>query len=182
MWRLALSDFWLQTQVYKPIFPAFFSQFLDFFLLMFKDDKMSLCFLHLIDVSIHKQRKTQASWVSATDSYGEKTLPDLTSRHSNDVMCKQPIYSYPGRCIKWLPTAPDIKYAQSTNSMEHHTWLHSAHHISFTVLIQLNTCLWIPPYSLLSLWSIWCFDLMLILVTLSCPIFVAGSTNFTHLV
>ncbi len=35
---------------------------------MFIHDKRSLCFLRLIDLSIHKQRKTQASWVSATDS------------------------------------------------------------------------------------------------------------------
>ncbi len=39
---------------------------------IFVHDKSSLCFLGLTDLSIHKQRKTQASWVSATDSYGEK--------------------------------------------------------------------------------------------------------------
>ncbi len=40
-------------------------------------DKISLCFLRLTDLSIHKHRKTQASWVYATDSYGEKSLPAL---------------------------------------------------------------------------------------------------------
>ncbi len=70
-----------QTQVYKPLFPAFFSQFLDFSPYeqhIFIHDESSLCFLDLVDLSIHKQRKTQASWVSATDSYGEKKpLPAL---------------------------------------------------------------------------------------------------------
>ncbi len=40
-------------------------------------NKRSLCFLGLTDLSIHKQLKTQASWVPATDSYGEKSLPAL---------------------------------------------------------------------------------------------------------
>ncbi len=44
---------------------------------IFVHDKSSLCFLSLTDLNIHKQRKTQASWVSATDSYGEKSLPAL---------------------------------------------------------------------------------------------------------
>ncbi len=51
-------------------------------------DKISLCFLRLTDLSIHKHRKTQASWVSATDSYGEKSLPALQlhfARHQNHV-------------------------------------------------------------------------------------------------
>ncbi len=64
-----------QTQVYKPLSPAFFSQFLDFSPYeqhIFVHDESSLCFLGLADLSIHKQRKNQASWVSATDSYGEK--------------------------------------------------------------------------------------------------------------
>ncbi len=34
-------------------------------------------FLGLTDLRIHKQHKTKASWVSATDSYGEKWLPAL---------------------------------------------------------------------------------------------------------
>ncbi len=42
---------------------------------IFIHDKSSLCFLGLTDLSIHKQHKTQASSVSATDSYGEKSLP-----------------------------------------------------------------------------------------------------------
>ncbi len=60
---------------------------------MFIHDKGSLYFLRLTNLSIHKQLKTQASWVSATDSYGEKSLPPLQWHfaHSNDVMCKQPI-------------------------------------------------------------------------------------------
>ncbi len=44
---------------------------------IFVHDKISLCFLGLTDLSIYKYRKTQASWVSATDSYGEKSLPAL---------------------------------------------------------------------------------------------------------
>ncbi len=44
---------------------------------IFVHDKISLCFLSLTDLRIQKQRKTQASWVSATDSYGEKSLPAL---------------------------------------------------------------------------------------------------------
>ncbi len=51
-------------------------------------DNISLCFLSLTDLSIHKHRKTQASWVSATDSYGEKSLPALQlhfARHQNHV-------------------------------------------------------------------------------------------------
>ncbi len=64
-----------QTQVYKPHFPVFFSQFLDFSpyeQYIFVHNERSLCFLGLVDLIIHKQHKTQAFWVSATDSYGEK--------------------------------------------------------------------------------------------------------------
>ncbi len=84
--RMAFSIEWLLTSDagLQANYSSVFQSISRLFLLMFKDDKMSFCFLHLIDVSIHKQRKTQASWVSATDSYGEKTLPDLISRHSND--------------------------------------------------------------------------------------------------
>ncbi len=49
----------LQTQVYKPFFPAFFSQFLDFSPYeqhIFIHDESSLCFLGLVDLSIHKQQ------------------------------------------------------------------------------------------------------------------------------
>ncbi len=61
--------------------------------IFFIRDKRSLCFLHLTDLSIHKQRKTQVSWVSVTDSYGEKYLPALQlhfAHHQNRV-CKQRI-------------------------------------------------------------------------------------------
>ncbi len=44
---------------------------------IFVNDKSCLCFLSLTDLSIHKQRKTRASCISATDSYGEKSLPAL---------------------------------------------------------------------------------------------------------
>ncbi len=88
-----------QTQVYKPLFPAFFSQFLDFSPYeqhIFIHDESSLCFLDLVDLSIHKQRKTQASWVSATDSYGgEKTTscpPAAFCVSSDSRVCKQPIF------------------------------------------------------------------------------------------
>ncbi len=69
-----------QTQVYKRLFTALFSQFLDFSPYeqhIFIHDKSALCFLGLVDWSIHKQCKTQASWGSAPDSYGEKSLPAL---------------------------------------------------------------------------------------------------------
>ncbi len=62
-----ISSSRLQTQIYKPLFPAFFSRFLDF----------SPYIPLYTDLSIHKQRKTQAFWASATDSYGEKSLPAL---------------------------------------------------------------------------------------------------------
>ncbi len=82
----------LQTQVYKPLFPAFISQLLDFSPYeqhIFVHNESFLCFLGLADLSIHKQHKTQASWVSATDSYGEKkSLPALQlhfARHQNHV-------------------------------------------------------------------------------------------------
>ncbi len=61
---------------------------------IFVHDKISLCFLRLTDLSIHKQRKTQASWVSATDSYGEKitSCPPAAFRASSESrVCKQPI-------------------------------------------------------------------------------------------
>ncbi len=63
----------------QATFPAFFSQFLDFSPFMNNTfiHNRSLCFLHLTDLSVHKQLYTQASWVSATDSYGEKSLPAL---------------------------------------------------------------------------------------------------------
>ncbi len=50
-----------QTQVYKPLFPASFRQFLDFSPSeqhIFVHDESSLCFLGLADLSIHKQQKT----------------------------------------------------------------------------------------------------------------------------
>ncbi len=54
------------------------------------------CFLGLADLSIHKQRKTQASWVSATDSYGEKKItscPPAAFRASSESRtCKEPIF------------------------------------------------------------------------------------------
>ncbi len=88
----------MSTQVYKPLFPAFFSQFLDFSpneQHIFVHDESSLCFLGLVDLSIHKQRKTQASWVSATDSYGEKITscpPAAFCASSESCVCKQPIF------------------------------------------------------------------------------------------
>ncbi len=59
-------------------------------------DKRSLCFLHLTDLSIHKQCKTQASWVSATDSYGENhfLLSSCISRVIR-ITCLQTTYSSP---------------------------------------------------------------------------------------
>ncbi len=86
-----------QTQVYKPLFPAFFSQFLDFSPYeqhIFIHDESSLCFLDLVDLSIHKQRKTQASWVSATDSYGEKKhfLPSSSILRVIRFTCLQTTY------------------------------------------------------------------------------------------
>ncbi len=53
-----------QTQIYKPLFPVFFRQFLDFSPYehhIFVHDESSLCFLGLVDLNIHKQCKTQAS-------------------------------------------------------------------------------------------------------------------------
>ncbi len=50
-----------QAQVYKPLFPAFFTQFLDFSPYeqnISVHNESSSCFLVLVDLSIHKQRKT----------------------------------------------------------------------------------------------------------------------------
>ncbi len=81
-----------RPQVYKPPFPVFFSQFLDFspyeqYILV--HDESSLCFHGLTDLSIQKQRKTQASWVSATDSYGEKitSCPQAAFRATAMTSC-----------------------------------------------------------------------------------------------
>ncbi len=87
-----------QTQVYKPLFPVFFSRFLDFspyeqHILVHNEN--SLSFLGLVDLSIHKQSKTQASWVSATDSMEKKITycPPAAFRASSESrVCKQPIF------------------------------------------------------------------------------------------
>ncbi len=78
-------------QVYKPLFLDFspYEQHI------FVHDEISLCFLDLVDLSIHKQRKTQASWVSATDSNGENNhfCPPAAFRASSEShVCKQPIF------------------------------------------------------------------------------------------
>ncbi len=62
-------------------------------------DKRSLCFLSLTDLSTHKQRKTQASWFSATNSYGEKSLPALQlyfTCHQNNVFVNNLFSCYRG--------------------------------------------------------------------------------------
>ncbi len=79
-------------------FLRFISQFLQFSPYeqhIFIHDESSLCFLGLADLIIHKQCKTQASWVSATDSYGEKitSCPPAAFRTSSESrVCKQPIF------------------------------------------------------------------------------------------
>ncbi len=65
--RRFTSHLFLQFQSISWLFPPYEQH-------MFVHDKSSLCFLRLTDLSIHKQHKTQASWVSATDSYGGKSL------------------------------------------------------------------------------------------------------------
>ncbi len=86
-----------QTQVYKTLFPAFFSQFLDFSLLMNNTCSYTIkgpcVVLHLTDLSIHKQRKPQISWVSAADSYGENHfLPSSCISRVIRVTCLQTTY------------------------------------------------------------------------------------------
>ncbi len=60
---------------------------------MFVHDKRSLCFLRLTDLSIHKQRKTPISWVSAADSYGENHfLPSSCISRVIRITCLQTNY------------------------------------------------------------------------------------------
>ncbi len=46
------------------------------------------------DLNIHKQRKTQASWVSATDSYWEKSLPVLLLHFARHMFANNLFSSY----------------------------------------------------------------------------------------
>ncbi len=77
-------------QVYKPLFLDFspYEQHI------FVHDEISLCFLDLVDLSVHKQRKTQVSWVSATDSNGEKKslLPSSCISRVIRITCLQTTY------------------------------------------------------------------------------------------
>ncbi len=88
----ALSDRLLSTAGLQATFSCVFSQFLGFspyeqYILI--HDESSLCFHGLTDLSIQKQRKTQASWVSATDSYGEKitSCPQAAFRATAMTSC-----------------------------------------------------------------------------------------------
>ncbi len=84
--RRFTSHFFLRFSVNFLTFPPYEQH-------IFIHDKRSLCFLRLTDLNIHKPCKTQASWVSATDSYGEKSLPALQLHfacHQNHCVCKQP--------------------------------------------------------------------------------------------
>ncbi len=99
----------------QATFPAFFSQFLDlppplppYEQHIFVHDKSSLWFLSLTNLSIHKQRKTKAFWVSATDSCGEKSLPALQLhfapqqwRHVQTTK-EQPWYLYTVGLKQWF--------------------------------------------------------------------------------
>ncbi len=110
----------LSTQVYKPLFPAFFSQFLDFSPYeqhIFCTLSSSLCFLGLVDLSIHKRHKTHASWVSNTDSYGEKNhfLPSSCILRVFRITCLQTTYILLNHSAQLLLKS---KFAQITRRQE----------------------------------------------------------------
>ncbi len=93
---------------------------------IFVHDKISLCLLRLTDLSIHKQRKTQASWVSAADSYGEKSLPTLQLHFAPQQWCHvQTTYTLQKlfrnglknmkvfKVFTWLPNSPDFNQIEN---------------------------------------------------------------------
>ncbi len=80
-----IGSSWPQTQVYEPLFPAFFSQFLDFSLLVNNTFAYMIkgpCVFSVLPIwafinnAKHRHFDVSDS-VSATDSYGEKSLPAL---------------------------------------------------------------------------------------------------------
>ncbi len=102
----------LQTQVYKPLFQS------NSWLLPLMNNTLSYtikcpcfpCFLHLTDLNIHKQLKTQASWVSATDSYGEKSLPALScNSRIIRIKCLQTTYWATFNLLPWVDIPKWVK-------------------------------------------------------------------------
>ncbi len=82
-----------QTQVYKPLFPAFFSQFLDFSSLMntFSYTIKSPCVWPIwAFINITKHRHLEFLLLIPMEK-NHFLLSSCILRHSNDVMCKQPI-------------------------------------------------------------------------------------------
>ncbi len=80
-----IGSSWPQTQVYEPLFPAFFSQFLDFSLLVNNTFAYMIkgpCVFSVLPIwafinnAKHRHLDVSDS-VSATDSNGEKSLPAL---------------------------------------------------------------------------------------------------------
>ncbi len=109
---------------------------------MFIHDKRSLCFLSLTNLSIHKQLKTQASWVSATDSYGEKSFPALQLHLKTWTW--QP-------CIQQELQESDLTNHRSRirrGDWQDHAWLFAAQQIlnSLTNIADLVRCVPFTPF------------------------------------
>ncbi len=89
-----------QKQVYKQLFPAFFSQFLDFSPLMnntFSYKIKSACVFSdwPIWAFINNAKHSHLEFLLLIPMEKNHFLPSsCISSHSNDVMCKQPIVSY----------------------------------------------------------------------------------------
>ncbi len=86
-----------QTQDYKPLFPVFFSQFLDFSPLMnntFSYTIISPCVFSIwpIWAFINNAKHGHLEFLLLIPMEKNHFLPSsCISHHSNDVMCKQPI-------------------------------------------------------------------------------------------
>ncbi len=88
---IRLGSSWLQVQVYKPLFPAFFSQFLDN---TCSYTIRGLCIFSVwpIWAFINNSKHRHLEFLLLIPMVKNHFLPSSgISRHSNDVMCKQPI-------------------------------------------------------------------------------------------